>query len=242
MSLLFLLLALLAEIVGTLGGFGSSVFFVPIANFYLPFHAVLGLTAIFHLASNTSKVILFRHGLDKRLLLFIGIPSVVFVIAGSWLSDVVSGNALEWALGIFLVSMSLFFLIFSSVKISTHPVIAGAGGALSGFTAGLLGTGGAIRGIAMAAFDLEKSVFIASSAAIDLAVDASRTVVYLRNGFVRWEDMKYVPWLLAIGFVGTYFGKYLLQFVPQAYFKKISLALILIIGLVQLYRLASGKG
>lgn len=237
MSLLFLLLALLAEIVGTLGGFGSSVFFVPIANFYLPFQAVLGLTAIFHLASNTSKVFLFRHGLNKRLLLYIGVPSVVFVVAGSFLSDVVSGHALEWALGIFLVSMSSFFLLFPTIRISTHPIAAGAGGALSGFTAGLLGTGGAIRGIAMAAFDLEKSVFIASSAAIDLAVDASRTVVYVRNGFVRWEDMHYVPWLLAIGFIGTYIGKYFLRFVPQTYFKKLSLALILLIGLVQLFRL-----
>ena len=29
----FLLLALLAEVAGTVGGIGSSVFFVPIANF-----------------------------------------------------------------------------------------------------------------------------------------------------------------------------------------------------------------
>jgi len=33
LSYLFLFLALIAEILGTIGGFGSSVFFVPIANF-----------------------------------------------------------------------------------------------------------------------------------------------------------------------------------------------------------------
>ena len=32
-SATFLLLALLAEIAGTVGGFGSSVFFVPVATF-----------------------------------------------------------------------------------------------------------------------------------------------------------------------------------------------------------------
>ena len=37
-SFVFLLLSLLAEIIGTIGGFGSSVFFVLIANFYFDFH------------------------------------------------------------------------------------------------------------------------------------------------------------------------------------------------------------
>ena len=38
-TLLFLALALLAEIAGTLGGFGSSVFFVPIANMFFDFES-----------------------------------------------------------------------------------------------------------------------------------------------------------------------------------------------------------
>jgi len=74
----FLLLALVAEIIGTIGGFGSSVFFVPLGNFYFDFHSVLGLTAIFHLSSNLSKIFLFKKGLDKRLLIYIGIPSILF--------------------------------------------------------------------------------------------------------------------------------------------------------------------
>ena len=65
-ALLFLALALLAEVAGTVGGFGSSVFFVPIANFFFDFESVLGITALFHLASNLSKLGLFRAGIDPR--------------------------------------------------------------------------------------------------------------------------------------------------------------------------------
>ena len=61
-SVVFLLLALIAEIIGTIGGFGSSVFFVPIGNFYFDFYSVLGLTAVFHLSSNLSKIFLFKKG------------------------------------------------------------------------------------------------------------------------------------------------------------------------------------
>ena len=61
-NVIFLLLALFAEVIGTIGGFGSSVFFVPLGNFYFDFYSVLGLTAIFHLSSNVSKIFLFNQG------------------------------------------------------------------------------------------------------------------------------------------------------------------------------------
>lgn len=44
---LFFILALLAEILGTLSGFGSSILFVPIASLFLDFKIVLGITAVF---------------------------------------------------------------------------------------------------------------------------------------------------------------------------------------------------
>jgi uncharacterized membrane protein YfcA len=57
---LLIFIALLAEVLGTVGGFGSSLFFVPIAAFFLIFQSVLGITAIFHLSSNFSKIFLFK--------------------------------------------------------------------------------------------------------------------------------------------------------------------------------------
>ena len=95
LSYVFLLLSLIAEIFGTIGGFGSSVFFVPIANFYFDFESVLGLTAIYHLSSNLSKIVLFKKGLDKKLLIHIGVPSVLFVVLGGLLTKVFNSVYLE---------------------------------------------------------------------------------------------------------------------------------------------------
>ena len=170
-SFAFLLLALIAEVVGTIGGFGSSVFFVPIANFYFDFETVLGLTAMFHVASNLSKIAQFRKGLNKRLILYLGIPAVLFVIIGGVMAKYVNKDYLEISLGIFLIAMSLLFLIKKDMVIKDGNTEAAVGGTLSGFLAGLLGTGGAVRGLTMAAFNLEKSVFIATSAVIDFGVD-----------------------------------------------------------------------
>lgn len=233
-SYLFLLLSLLAEIFGTIGGFGSSVFFVPIANFYFDFESVLGLTAIYHLSSNLSKIVLFKKGLDKKLLINIGIPSVLFVILGGLITKVFMNSFLELFLGIFLVSLALLFLIKKKLIIIPNKRNAIIGGSLSGFSAGLLGTGGAIRGLTMSAFNLEKNVFIATSAFIDFLIDFSRSFVYYYNGFIHEHDLKYVPFLIIIGIIGTLIGKKILNYIPQEKFKQLSLSLILIIGIVTL--------
>lgn len=227
----------MAEILGTIGGFGSSVFFVPIANFYFDFESVLGLTAIYHLSSNLSKIFLFKKGLNKRLLIAIGLPSIIFVIVGGILTKVVNSNYLEIVLGLFLVTLSAIFLMNKNLAINPNRKNAIIGGSLSGFSAGLLGTGGAIRGLTMAAFNLEKNVYIATSAFIDFWIDFSRTFVYLFNGFIHKHDLVYVPFLLLIGLIGTAIGKKILHYIPQEKFKVISLSLILTIGLVTLSRL-----
>lgn len=232
----FLILALVAEVIGTIGGFGSSVFFVPIGNFYFDFHSILGLTAIFHLSSNLSKIVLFKKGLDKRLLLTIGLPSVVFVIVGGLLSKVLNTHFLELFLGLFLAALSLFFLIKTNIIILPSNKNAVIGGTFSGFSAGLLGTGGAIRGLTMAAFNLEKSVFIATSAFIDFMIDFSRTFVYYNNGYIHNHDLKYVPFLLAIGLLGSFLGKKILAYIPQSKFRKLSLYFILLIGIATIIK------
>ena len=232
----FLFLALVAEVIGTVGGFGSSVFFVPLGNFYFDFYSVLGLTAIFHLSSNLSKIFLFKKGLNKKLLIYLGVPSVLFVIIGGFLSKFLKTFALELVLGLFLVGFSALFLYKSKIVIQAKNKNAIIGGSLSGFSAGLLGTGGAIRGLTMAAFNLEKSVFIATSAFIDFMIDFSRTFVYYNNGYIHKHDLKYVPILLVIGLIASFLGKKILVYIPQSIFRKVSLAFILLIGITTLLK------
>ena len=110
------------------------------------------------------------------------------------------------------------------------------GGALSGFSAGLMGTGGAIRGLTMASFNLEKSTFIATSASIDMAIDLTRSVVYFGNGFITTATLVQLPFLLVIAWIGTWLGKKLVERIPQNRFRALSLGLILAIGTLVLLK------
>jgi uncharacterized membrane protein YfcA len=229
---IFVILSLLAEVLGTVGGFGSSVFFVPIANFFFDFQSVLGITALFHLSSNVTKIAFFKKGIDKRLILYLGIPAVIFVSIGAFFSKYFNPLILTYILGLFLIVTSLLFLIFKKLMVIPNSINAILGGTLSGFSAGLLGTGGAIRGITMAAFKLDKNKFIATSAVIDLGVDFSRTIIYYLNGYMHKHDFYIIPILIVVSIIGTWIGKKILNTISQDHFRNIVLVLILLIGIL----------
>jgi uncharacterized membrane protein YfcA len=234
--LLFILLALLAEIIGTVGGFGSSLFFVPIAGYFLDFHSVLGITALFHVSSNLTKIVLFREGVDRKLIVQMGIPALLFVVAGAFLSRFLNSDLLELLLAGFLIVISLTLISFKQIQFKPTAGNAIGSGVSSGLIAGLLGTGGAIRGLALAAFNLKTEVFIATSAVIDLGVDASRSVVYGLNGYIHTHDLYLIPFLLIVSIIGTFIGKKILKHISQQQFKYIVLGLILVTGIVTLVK------
>lgn len=232
--LFFIILSLLAEIIGTVGGFGSSVYFVPIASFFLNFEKVLGLTALFHLASNLSKILLFKKGIDVQLFLWLGLPSILFVIIGGMLTNYFDSSILTLILNVFLILFSLFLLWMKDYTIKPTKVNGVIGGMVSGFAAGLLGTGGAIRGLTMASYNLNIEKFVATSAIIDLGVDLSRTIVYFEKGYITPDLYQKAFILLLISIVGSYIGKLILTKFSQSHFRMVSVISVLLIGLLGL--------
>ncbi len=235
--ILFLLLALLSEVIGTVGGFGSSVFFVPLAGFFFDFQTVLGLTGLLHVFSNIAKLVMFRQHIQWNLIWKIGIPSVLLVILGAWLSSRVQFRYAELLLGLFCVFFAILFWFKPGLTIAPTTSNAVAGGSVAGFLAGFIGTGGAIRAMSLTSFALEKNVFIATSAAIDFGVDLSRSVIYVEEGYIKGDTWWYLPGLIVVAFLGSYIGKLLLNRVSQQWFSKIVLLFILLTGLIMLIRI-----
>ncbi|MBL7944954.1 MAG: sulfite exporter TauE/SafE family protein [Flavobacteriales bacterium] len=229
-ALFFLLL--IAEVLGTIGGFGSSMLVMPIAGLLLPFDQALGLTAVLHVFSNAAKMLLFRQAVSKRLLLTLGLPAIVGVLVGARLTYYLDESALALSLGLLLVLLSAFLLVKRSWKLRPTDRNAVLGGLVSGSIAGISGTGGAIRGITLAAFDLEKLVFVSTSAWIDMGVDLSRTVVYAAQGYVTSDVLNHLPVLAAASFAGTWIGRRLLKRIPQERFRVLVLSLVMAMGIV----------
>ena len=203
----FSILLLLAEIAGTVGGFGSSMLVMPLAGEFLPFEQALGLTAVFHVFSNGAKMVLFRKGLSRELLWSLGVPAVLGVLIGARLTLYLNERILLLMLGALLVILSAGLWYAPDMKVRPTRSNAVVGGGISGLVAGLVGTGGAIRGITLAAFGLEKNAFVATSAWIDMGVDLSRSVMYTAQGYMNEKVWLYLPGLAAISVAGTWIGR-----------------------------------
>jgi hypothetical protein len=227
----FFILAFVAEVIGTISGFGSSILFVPLASMFFDFKAVLAITAVFHVFSNLSKIYLFKIGIQKDIVLQLGIPAVVFVIIGALLTNIIPQKEIELVMNIVLVLLSVFLIFNTEKKLEQSNKNLIVGGVSSGFLAGLVGTGGAIRGLVLAAFSLEKDSFLATSALIDLGVDFSRAIVYISSGYFLKEFLIFIPFLILISIAGSYIGKLVLNKMPQKYFRNIVLFVIVSISI-----------
>lgn len=232
---LFYLLALIAEILGTVSGFGSSILFVPIAAAFFDFHTVLGITAVFHVFSNLSKIALFRNGIDRNIAIKLGIPAVIAVIIGASLTAIIPTGSLELLMNFVLILMAIYLIINFNKQVAKTDTNLFIGGFSSGFFAGLLGTGGALRGITLAAFNLPKDIFIATSALIDLGVDSSRAAVYAYNGYIHADSFWLIAGLVIVSIVGSFVGKKLLQYTSEKTFRYIVLIVIILSAVYQSY-------
>lgn len=234
-DLLFALAAFFSEVAGTVSGFGSSTFFVPLAIQLETFRLVLALTAIAHCFGNTSKILLFRRDFHWRYILILAVPSILLSALGAELSSHVPVPFLQKALGVVLILVSSL-LLFGKLKVPKDRLwIAFCLTALSGFATGLVGTGGAVRGLALSTLNLPAGEFVVLSAAIDLGGDFLRTIIYLRNGYMDWSQWFYIPLLAVSAYAGSRTGKFLLSKMNQRNFERTVQVFIFLSGILLLF-------
>jgi uncharacterized protein len=233
--LLFFILAFLSVVVGTVAGFGTSTILLPVALFFVDFKTALVLVAISHLSGNAGATTFFRHGLDRRLFLLFGVPSVILTVLGAAIVIYIPQNVLEALLGIFLLLFSIYSLLRPGFKVKARKINTIFGGGLSGFLQGLMGIGGPLRGSFLISYNLDKFMYIATMSAIAVVIDATRIPIYFYNNLLEPQFYYYIPPLVIIGIVGSYTGKKIVNKIPQDIFKKVILVAIALASLLLIY-------
>ncbi len=229
---LIAILALLASGVGTLTGFGTSTIMVPVLVTFYALPQTLLLVGIVHWFGDIWKVLLFKRGIRWRLIASFGIPGIAAGVAGGFLVFELPQAFLARGLGALLLGYVGFLFVKERFKVPSTAFAAAAGGALSGFFAGVFGLGGAIRGAFLAAFDLPKAVYIATAGMIALAVDTVRLATYYAGGtrlepLLLWGLLAFVP----ASFVGAKLAEKMVGRIPQQRFRSVIAGFLCLVGL-----------
>src|SRR3989338_8007846 len=136
-------LTLIGSAIGTITGFGTSTIMIPALLFYYPLPQTLLLVGIIHFAGNIWKMVFFHRGLQWRLLLLFGVPSILASYLGATMTSSFDEQLLLRMLGAVFLLYTLFLLLHSTWKIPANATTAVGGGLASGFMAGMFGVGGA---------------------------------------------------------------------------------------------------
>ena len=231
--LLLSLLVLVASAIGTFSGFGIATIMMPVLLLFFPLSFALLFVSIVHWFGDVWKVLLFRQGARKwKLILWFAIPGVLAGWFGATISFSFPPEFLLRVLGAFLLLYAAFLLFNPKWRIPQSNTVVGIGGLLSGFTAGVFGVGGEIRGAALAAFNLPKKVYLFTAGFAALFIDSTRIVTYLAGGtrlegLFLWGLLLFIP----LSFVGAFIAKKFVNRIPQQYFRFVIALFLALAGL-----------
>lgn len=228
--LLFLVFAFLAEVVGTMAGFGSSTILVPIATIFFDIKTTIALVGLFHFFGQVVDGFLWRKYINWRIGILFSIFGVIFSFIGASLVAVLPPQIILQILGAFLITYSVFSLTGKKLALpKTDLAVVGAGG-LVGFLAGLVGTAGALRTAFLSTFKLEKNHFLGTSFAIAFFVDLTRVATYLGSGIL---ELNLGIWLsiFAVAVLGSLLGRKLVFKLPEKIFYRIVYVALLLAGI-----------
>jgi uncharacterized membrane protein YfcA len=140
--------------------------------------------------------------------------------------------------GFALLLAALSELTGAARKVQLRGAVAWIAGAVSGVLGGLVGNQGGIRSAALLGFATTRMTFVATATAVALFVDGARLPVYL---WLQGPELVSLAIPIAIAtagcIIGTFWGRRILERVPDAMFRKLVALLLLALGG---YMLAAG--
>jgi uncharacterized membrane protein YfcA len=220
-------------------GFGIGSLLTPLLATQIPLKLAVAAVSIPHLLATALRFWLLRTHVDRRLLWSFGLFSAAGGLLGALAHRWATSPLLTIVFGVALVLAGALELTGAARNVHLTGAAAWVAGALSGVLGGMVGNQGGIRSAALLGFRTTRETFVATATAIALMVDAARMPVYLWLQGSLLAGLAVPIAIASAGCVlGTFWGRGLLERIPERVFRRLVAALITALGL---YMLAAGS-
>ena len=233
-------------------GFGLGTLLMPVFALFFPASVAIAATGFVHAANSYFKVALLHRAAVWSVVVRFGAPAFL----GAWLGAAaltgLAQSEAEFAwrlggvegrltpLGSGLGALILVFAVVegsSKFRIRARPSWLPVGGLLAGFFGGFSGHQGALRAIFLSPLGLSPERYAATQSALAAIVDTGRIAAYaLAISTQRLAGLSEAPPQLlaattACAFAGSYFARRRLRKITVPTLKRLSAALLWVVGL-----------
>lgn len=237
----------MASLLTFFSGFGLGTLLMPIVAIFFPPAVAIAITAVVHFANNILKFFLVAKSADIKVLLYFGVPAVIFAFIGAYLLGFLSSievlyeymlfdknfivTPIKFTIGLLILFFVLIELLPYFSKMALDKKWLPLGGVLSGFFGGLSGNQGAFRSMFLLKAGLSKESFIATGVVLAVMVDSARMIIY-KDSFLQNSDIEWGMVVLATmaAFLGTVVGNKLLKKVSIEFIRIVVSMLLIIIS------------
>jgi uncharacterized protein len=226
------LIILLASVIQGMTSFGFSLIAVPLLGLLMPLKDFVPMLVIFSFLLN---LILYRNlkgRYNKKRIIVLAFSGLASTIFGISMLKYVDNNILKLVVGIVILISSILMLFGIRITIKVKVL----GDILAGVFSGLLNGSVSLSGppviILLSNEDTEKEVFRKTLTTYFLLLNFISLPMFFFNGLLtRGIALKAIINLPALG-LGMFLGFFIGNRISERYFKKLTLGMIFILGIV----------
>jgi len=239
--LVFLVIVFVAGVVSgvtaAIAGFGIGSLMTPLLAAQLGVSLAVAAVSIPHAIATAVRCWRLRRAISWPIVRTFGVLSAAGGLLGALLYMRVGSRALEITLGVLLVATAVAALSDWTRRWRPYGIVAQILGFLSGLFGGMAGNQGGLRAAALLTFSLRPAVFVATSTAVGLAIDAARMPIYVwRAGPALLTVLAPISVATAGVLIGTLWGERLLFGLSPDKFRRIVGVLIGVLGLWLIFK------
>jgi len=228
------LIFLFAGIVQGLTGFGAGLLAIPLLCLIMDVKLAVSLCIISTLIITTTMAYDLRRYLDYRKILPLLVGSLPGIFIGTLLLKIVDPNLIKLLLGIFLIGISCFNLVFKSQAINPPVVWGYLAGFLSGVINAAVAAGGPPAIIYTTLHDWKKEEMKATLTGFFLLNGYLTAGVHAATGMIDMTTLSYFAVTLPFVLAGTALGSRVTGRINRRRYLQIVYGLLMALGVLML--------
>ncbi|NRA86316.1 MAG: sulfite exporter TauE/SafE family protein [Rhizobiales bacterium] len=213
-------------------GLGGGVVMLALLVHFLPIAVVIPIHGVIQMGSNSSRAILLRHFIDWKIILYFLIGAIVGAFIGGQFVVILPEQFLLTILGLFIL-----YVVWGPKpkKIQPNKYIFAIGGAIVTFLTMFIGATGPLLMSFLPRSKLSPEQISATHGMLMVVQHGLKLIIFGILGFQFFQWAIFLSIMVAGGFIGSNLGCFILNKLPEKWFKIGMNVILTLLALRMLY-------